>query len=209
VTPAAAIRLVAFDCDGVMFDTAGANRAFYNEILAQLGYPPMTEAQFSYVHMHTVDEALRHLFGEGQALARAYAHRRQMSYLPFLDHMRMEPDLLALLDWLRPGYRTAVATNRTDTMQRVLVRYDLTQRFDMVVTALDVPRPKPYPDGLTRIAAHFRLEPAQLLYIGDSPLDAEAAAAAGTRFVAYRNRALPAQHHITRLGQIRQILDPP
>ena len=201
-----AIRLVAFDCDGVMFDTAEANRSYYNEILAQLGQPAMSEAQFAFVHMHTVDEALRHLCGEGEALTQAYAYRRQMNYLRFLDYMAIEPDLIELLDWLRPSYHTAVATNRTDTMQRVLVRYDLKRRFDMVVTALDVPRPKPYPDGLSQIAAHFQLEPAQVLYIGDSRLDAEAATAAGTCFVAYRNSALPAAHHITRLGQIRQIL---
>jgi HAD superfamily hydrolase (TIGR01509 family) len=120
--------------------------------------------------------------------------------------MAMEPDLPPLLDWLRPRFKTAVATNRTDTMEQVLGHYDLARRFDLVVTARDVPRPKPHPDGLNRILDVFDLAPGSMLYVGDSPLDAQAAAAAGVRFAAFRNRALPADHHLTRLGQIRELL---
>ena len=52
------IRVVVFDCDGVMFDTANSNMAYYNHLLQQFGRPTMTQAQFAYTHMHTVDEAL-------------------------------------------------------------------------------------------------------------------------------------------------------
>ncbi len=202
----AAVRLVAFDCDGVMFATAEANRLFYNYILAHLGQLPLSDTQLAYVHMHTVDEALKYLFGEGNDLKEAHLFRRQMSYQPFLQHMAMEPDLVPLLDWLRPRYKTAVATNRTDTMERVLRYYDLERRFDLVVTARDVPRPKPHPDGLNRILSCFGLTPGEMLYIGDSSLDAEAAAAAGVPFISFRNPALVAGHHLTRLGQVRELL---
>jgi HAD superfamily hydrolase (TIGR01509 family) len=200
------VSVVAFDCDGVMFDTAESNRVFYNHILGHLRRSPLSDAQLAYVHMHTVDEAFRYLFGEGEELHEAYAFRSRIDYQPFLQHMDMEPDLVPLLDWLRPRFKTAVATNRTDTMDRVLRHYDLTARFDLVVTARDVPRPKPYPDGLNRILAVFGLAPDEMLYIGDSSLDAEAAASAGVRFAAYRNTALAAAHHLTRLGQVRALL---
>ena len=56
------IKVVAFDCDGVMFDTIEANKAYYNRILDYFGYPPLTPDQFAYTHMHTVDAALDFLF---------------------------------------------------------------------------------------------------------------------------------------------------
>ena len=198
---------VIFDCDGVMFDTTKANTAYYNHILEHFGKPAMTPDQFDYTHMHTVDEALAHLFDEETERAAAFAFRSQMSYLPFLQFMKIEPDLISLLTFLRPKVRTAIATNRSDTMQRVLHSNGLAEAFDLVVTALDVVKPKPYPDQLNKILSHFKLKPEQAVYIGDSELDAAAAAAAGVPFAAFANRKLDAQYHISRLRQVKDILD--
>lgn len=198
---------VVFDCDGVMFDTTKANTAYYNHILAHFGKPLMTPEQFAYTHMHTVDESLAHLFDDDAEYAAAIAFRNQMSYLPFLRFMEIEPDLISLLAFLRPAVRTAIATNRTDTMQGVLQSNGLTDAFDLVVTALDVTKPKPYPDQLHKILSHFNLKPARAVFIGDSELDATAAGAAGVPFAAYANRKLDAQYHISRLRQVKDILD--
>jgi HAD superfamily hydrolase (TIGR01509 family) len=198
---------VVFDCDGVMFDTTKANTAYYNHILEHFGKPGMTPDQFAYTHMHTVDESLAHLFNDETERAAAFAFRSQMSYLPFLQFMKIEPDLISLLAFLRPEVRTAIATNRSDTMQRVLHSNGLTDAFDLVVTALDVVKPKPYPDQLNKILSYFKLKPEQAVYIGDSELDAAAAGAAGMPFAAFANRKLDAQYHISRLRQVKDILD--
>jgi HAD superfamily hydrolase (TIGR01549 family) len=201
------IKAVVFDCDGVMFDTVKANTAYYNHILRHFGRPGMTPEQFSYVHMHTVDESLAHLFDDAAQLASARDYRRTMSYLPFLRFMEIEPGLKPLLRHLKPRYRTAVATNRTDTINRVLHDHGLEGAFDLVVTALDVENPKPHPDQLNRIIDHFGVKPDQTLFIGDSELDAAAAGAAGVAFAAYANRMLGADIHIECLHQVRGILE--
>ena len=38
---AVAIRLVIFDCDGVLFHSDRANVAFYNAVLREAGEPPL------------------------------------------------------------------------------------------------------------------------------------------------------------------------
>ena len=106
------IRAVAFDCDGGMFDTARANRTYYNRVLAHFGRPPMTEEQFLYTHAHTGEEGIAYLFRETALTEAADAFRRAMGYTQFLPMMEIEPHLKALLNWLRPAYQTAVATNR-------------------------------------------------------------------------------------------------
>ena len=55
-------EVVAFDCDGVLFDTEQANRVYYSNILQHFGRPAVTEEQFAYVHMHTISESLAYLF---------------------------------------------------------------------------------------------------------------------------------------------------
>lgn len=200
------IRIVAFDCDGVMFDTTKANMAYYNHVLNHFGRPAMTPDQFAYCHMHTVDESIGTLFKDAKDFKAAQAYRKRMSYLPFLKYMEIEPYLKSLLKILRPRYKTAVATNRSDTMNRILSEFSLTEYFDLVVSSSDVDKPKPYPDLLINIMEYFKIKPFQSIYIGDSKLDEMAARAAEVPFVAYKNRDLSADYHIQSLNEIAKIL---
>ncbi|UCD32672.1 MAG: HAD family hydrolase [Desulfobacterales bacterium] len=200
------IIVVAFDCDGVMFDTEKANIAYYNSILEYFNRPVMTPEQFAYCHMHTVDQSISNLFSDEESYKAAQAYRKRMSYLPFLKYMEMEPYLKPLLEKLRPQYKTAVATNRSDTMDRVLIEHSLTDYFDLVVSSNDVKRPKPYPDPLIKILEHFKIKPYQSIYVGDSELDQIAAKLADMPFVAYKNRSLVADYYIESLQEIEKIL---
>ncbi|MBW2569317.1 MAG: HAD-IA family hydrolase [Deltaproteobacteria bacterium] len=201
------IKVVAFDCDGVMFDTVKANTAYYNSVLNHFGRPDMTPEQFAYSHMHTADDAMAYLFDDEKMLEAAQNYRKNMSYLPFLKYMEIESYLKPLLKKLRPKYRTAVATNRTDTMKRVIIEHTLEGCFDIVVTALDVKRPKPHPDELLKILEHFQIEPQQAIYVGDSELDVIAAKSAGIPIIAYNNKSLSANFHINSLKEIEDILE--
>lgn len=200
------IKVVAFDCDGVMFDSQEANTAYYNQVLDYVGKPAMTPSQAAYAHMHTVEEVIRFLVPEKEALERANAYRKKIGYLSFIKFMRVEPYLKPLLEFLHAHYKTAIATNRTDTMPRVLKDHGLEGQFDQVVTALDVAHPKPDPEMLLKILEFFNIGANQMLYVGDSQLDALAAKGAGVHFVAYDNPALPADYHIATLKDLEVLL---
>lgn len=201
------IRVIAFDCDGVMFDTETSNKAFYNQILRHVNKPELTPEQFVFVHMHTTDEAIAHLFPDEADAEKARAYRKKMAYQPFLEQMEIEPYLKPLLHRLRPAYPTAIATNRTNTIQTVLDTHGLTGLFDLVVSAWDVANPKPHPEPLIKIQRHFGIAPDELLYVGDSELDQMAAEAAGAVLVAYKNPALRSNFHITSLREMEHILN--
>jgi phosphoglycolate phosphatase len=201
------ISVVAFDCDGVMFDSAEANTAYYNQIMALLGRPAMNVAQEAYGHSHTVSETLAHLLADApHLLPEAEAHRRRTDYHPFIRHMRMEPHLRPLLIHLQGRWKTAIATNRTDTMQGVLEEHALTGLFDLVVCA-STAQPKPHPEQLLTIIDHFCIRPDELCFIGDSDLDQQAADAAGVPFIAYNNPELQAIAHIDRLDRVLDLID--
>lgn len=201
------LRVVAFDCDGVLFDTLEANRHYYNHILQRFGRPPMTAEQLHFVHAHTLGQALQHLFEDDALRQAAFEFRQTIDYRGFLKHLTMEPGLVGLLDWMRGKFYTAIATNRTDTMNRLLREFDLADRFDLVVTSLDVERPKPFPDPLFKILAQFKAAPVQSVFVGDSEVDEATARAAGVPFIAYRNSSLQADHHIDSLKDLRPLLE--
>ncbi len=201
------IKIVIFDCDGVMFDTREANKAYYNSILKHFNKPEMTSEQFGFAQMHTAENSLDYLFkGDEKNLEKARLFRKKMSYFPFIKQMEIEPHLKPLLNKLRASYKTAVATNRTDTMGRVLQDHGLEGLFDMVVTALDVDQPKPHPEQLLKILTRYSIKPDQAVYVGDSKLDEMAASAANVPLVAFQNTSLVAAYHITSLKELEGIL---
>lgn len=202
------IKAVVFDCDGVMFDSKEANRAFYDHILREFGLGGMTEDQLSYVHMHTVDESIAYLFqGTGDLVYAADEFRTNLDYHAFLHLMNMEPGLKEFLSFLKPKYKTAISTNRTNTMDKLLEVFGLAHYFDMVVCAIDVQNPKPHPESLMKIMRELDCMPYEMLYIGDSEIDRKAAAAAGVPLVAYKNTDLSAQYHVDSFHDMIPVLE--
>ena len=192
------LKLVVFDCDGVMFSSKEANRAYYNHLLQAFDCPPMDEDELNYVHIHNVNNSVAHIFRNHPHIAKdlVNAFRSTLDYTPYLQYMLMEPDLVDFLSLIKPRYHTAISTNRTDTMETILDTYGLRPWFDMVVTALTATRPKPAPDGLIMILERFGVRPEEAIYIGDSEIDREHCAAVGVDLIAFRNRALQARYHV-------------
>ena len=201
------VRIVIFDCDGVMFDSKKANEAYYNHILEHFGKPHMDSLQCEYVHMNTAEQSVAHLFKDDPQLPQALAYRGRISYFPFIPVMQLEPYLKDFLRFLRPAYKTAISTNRSDTMGRVLEHHGLEDCFDMVVSCLDVKQPKPDPESLIKILDHFGLSPEQAIYIGDSEIDELAARAAQIPLVAYKSKNLSAPYHVEHFKEIQALLE--
>lgn len=201
------LKLVVFDCDGVMFDSRDANRRYYNLLLARFGHPAMDAGELDFVHTHNVMDSVAHIFRRYPAAEIEAAHRfrHDLDYRPFLNHMIMEPDLKEFLQVLKPGYYTAISTNRTTTMPAILQMFGLAQYFDKVVTAMDVARPKPDAEALLQIMDHFKVTAAEGVFIGDSMVDREHAAAVGMELIAFKNPTLPAEYHVSRFMEILEL----
>jgi len=201
------ISVIIFDCDGVMFDSRQANINFYNHLLQHFGLPLMNADKVAFVHMHTADASIRHIFRDTPYMEMAQKYRMQMDYTPFLKDMILEPELKPLLEDLRPRFGLAVATNRSNTIGEVLELYDLSKYFDIVVSSLDVKRPKPHPESLFKIIEFFEAGPEETLYVGDSLVDYKTARSAGVPFISYKNTELDADYHSDRLMDIALIVN--
>jgi HAD superfamily hydrolase (TIGR01509 family) len=197
------LKVIVFDCDGVLFDSREANINFYSHIMEIVGRPPVRADQHEYIHMHPVRESLIYLTGgEGEDFSRAFEYFQTIDFGPFNGRLRREPGLVSCLRQLRKHFRIAMATNRTVSTLQLLARYNLKQYFDLVVSASDVSKPKPNPEIMERILKAFNVVPKHILYIGDSIVDEEFALATGVHFVSYKNPALRADLHITHFREL-------
>jgi HAD superfamily hydrolase (TIGR01509 family) len=199
-------EVVAFDCDGVLFDSKEANVRFYSHILERVGLPPIRPEQEEYVHMHPVRESLRYLVDEEQAFEEALNYVQSIDFKQFNACLRPEPGLVDLLEQMQIYYYIALATNRTISTRQVLAHFQIEKYFDLVVSASDVSFPKPHPEIMELIMNTFRVSPEQILFIGDSQVDEALAMATGVFFVAYKNPDLHAHLHISHFQELQPLL---
>ena len=181
------IKAVIFDCDGVMFESRQANLAYYNRILGEFSYPPVTTEQKELAQMcHTASSKvvlanlLRH-----EDVTQALDFSATLDYREFIPQMEPESNLTELLQDLNDRYPLAIATNRGKSILAILEHFDLHAFFSAVVTSHDVENPKPAPDMLFLAAETLNIKPEKCLFIGDSELDKLAAYEANMQFASY------------------------
>jgi HAD superfamily hydrolase (TIGR01509 family) len=202
------LKGVIFDCDGVMIDSIGANRIFYNRVLAHFGLPPMTPDQEKYSFMATAHQALEHIVPPhlhdriDHVTGNVVNYQRDITPL-----LRLQPGFREFIECLHTrGIRMAIATNRVEKgLQTVLDFFALPNYFNPVVTASNA-EPKPSPEGGLRICADWGIAPEDVLFIGDSEHDLEAASGAGIVFAAFGNAALRGRIGATDFEGLRQTL---
>ncbi len=200
-------QVIIFDCDGVLFASEPANLAFYNHIFAVFGLPEVTAAdreQLAVLHTFSSHQVFRHFFGSGDRCREVTAYARSVDYRQFIPLMEPRPGLHEILGRLAARYRLGVATNRTGTMRLVCDHFRLGPYFEHLVTAGDVPRPKPHPDMLQLALELFAVPAAAAVYVGDSPLDQQASREAGIPFIAFGAR-LPGAPAVASLGALENL----
>jgi len=203
---ASRFKAVIFDCDGVLFDSASANVAFYTAVLEALGEPPLTPEHERSIHALSSEQLFENLFGSDPARqAEATRIAASVDYRPFFRLMVPVEGLHEILADLRTSYRLAMATNRGRTIPDLLREFGLEEAFDAVVGIMDVARPKPHPDMLIECARRLDVPHDAAVYVGDTDGDRDAAAAAGMSFIGV---GACCKHHVTisHIGQVRSIL---
>jgi HAD superfamily hydrolase (TIGR01509 family) len=184
------VRGIIYDCDGVLFDSRRANLAFYSMVLAHFGRPPITEddvREADLCHTYASADVFRILIGEDR-VAEAMAFADTIDIRNLVNLMVPENGIPGVLGVLAKNHSLGLATNRGRTVLSILDHFCMTRYFDKVVTSQDVERPKPSPDMLLLAVGAMGLTPAEVLFVGDSELDRQAACGGGLRFVAYKGQ---------------------
>ncbi len=95
------------------------------------------------------------------------------------------PGVVEMLRMLKnKGLQTGVVTSKYNhRIQQILAKFAISDGIDAIVGADDVMHEKPDPEGLLQMLQKMQLEKEEVLYIGDSFVDAKAADGAEIDFV--------------------------
>ncbi len=176
------------DLDGTMLDTADDLAAAANAMLRELGLPERSAEQVkSYIGKGLVRLVKRCLTGDPDGEPEAELLERAMpvyerNYAAVLQHRtRPYPGVTDGLQALhQAGYRMACITNKGEKFTLPLLEATgLRGYFELVLCGDTLPRRKPDPLPLLHACEQFGITPPDMVLIGDSLNDVQAARAAG------------------------------
>lgn len=182
------VKAVMIDLDGTLLDTAADLAAAANNMLRELGKSeqPLETIQ-SYIGKGIQKLVKRALTGslDGEPDAKLFERAMPIYEREYEKTLcvntRPYPGVLDGLKALHvAGFRLACVTNKAEAFTLPLLHATgLFEYFDITLSGDSLPKKKPDPMPLLHACSHFGILPSEMLLIGDSLNDAQAARAAG------------------------------
>jgi phosphoglycolate phosphatase len=182
------VQAIICDFDFTLADSSPGVVACVNEALAGLGLPPASAERIHATIGRSLPHTLQALTGiVDPAIATAFtrgfvAHADQVMHGLTLLYPWVAETVLALR---AAGQRLGIVSSKYRyRIERILAESGLASQFEVIIGGEDVPQPKPDPAGLRLALQRLYLPAPEVLYVGDHPVDAEAASRAGLPFIA-------------------------
>jgi len=191
---------ILFDLDGVLIDSVDAWLASLNIALDQFNHKMITRDNFIENYWgHDLHDTLN-LIGVDQ---RAVGVCNSL-YEKNLNEVKLYPNVKSTLKKLN-SYKKCVITNTPkDNTNNILIKFELNQYFNAVVTSDDVIRAKPDPEIVFKACKILDVEPKDVIIIGDTKSDIEAGKTAGCTVIGMN---IKADYTIRKISEIIKILN--
>lgn len=179
-------QAVIFDFDYTLGDGTEGIVASVNYGLAKLGAPLASREAIRKTIGLSLEETYRTLTGEeSEQQAKAFAgYFKEKADLVMVENTSLFPGTVDVLRELRnQKVKIGIVTTKYHyRMDAILKSCQAQEYFDMIVGGEDVKHPKPDPEGIFMVLDTWKLSKEQVLYVGDSVVDGQAAEAAGVDF---------------------------
>jgi putative hydrolase of the HAD superfamily len=132
---------------------------------------PHNAHDFTYLRVASLTRHARECGYDEEVAQRAFE-----VFFAARNDLELFPDVRPALERLHTQFLLATLSNGNADLERIGLR----EFFVLSLNARQIGIGKPHPRCFERLASELRLEPAEILYVGDDPvLDVEAARAAG------------------------------
>jgi phosphoglycolate phosphatase len=182
------VRAAIIDLDGTMLDTMPDFEVAINLMREELGLAPIAAAQIELMVGKGSENLVRRVLAldfDEHGVERMFAQAMEAYQRHYLvingRHSEVYADVVSGLQAMKAnGLRLACVTNKPIAFAKPLLALKgLDGYFEVLFGGDSFERKKPHPMPLLAACSHFGLPPAQVVAIGDSSNDAEAARAAG------------------------------
>lgn len=187
------IRAVAFDLDGLMFDTEDTYWKVGEELLGRRGHP-YTQELCDAIMGRRPEDCFRKMIEwyslDGDTPETLQAESEEIFIEKLDEGFSAMPGLFDLLEKIeRKGLPKGICTSSSrKVITEVLARHDLLPRFRFTLTAEDISQGKPHPEIYLEAAKLFEVSPEKMVVLEDSEAGCRSAHASGAYTVGIRAR---------------------
>ena len=178
-------KAVIFDLDGTLLDTIDDIAGAMNRVLEDRAFEPYGIEAYKGLVGDGIEEMVRRALaprdlGQEEIAGIVRDYRREYECC-WRAHSRPYPGVPELLGELaRRGVKTAVLSNKSHPFTEAMTLELLAPfRFDIIRGAMPGVPLKPDPEPALTIAAEVGVEPAEVIFLGDTKVDMKTAVAAG------------------------------
>ncbi len=182
------MKAIIFDFDYTLGDSTNGIALSINYALEHLGYEAKSIAEIKKTIGLSLRETYFSLTGskntdEADKFAKLFKEKADKVMVTNTElYEGVKEHLQRLKD---SGYKTAIVTTKFHyRIEQILSKFDAGNLIDIIVGAEDVKVEKPNPEGLIWTIRHLGLKNDEILYVGDSIVDAKTAENARVRFAA-------------------------
>jgi phosphoglycolate phosphatase len=173
-------RLVVFDWDGTLIDSAGTIVQCIQDAARDLGLEvPAAERARHVIGLGLHDSLAHAVPGLAVERYREFADHYRRHFLSRQDSMLLFPGVIDLLTQLKRDSLLAIATGKSRRGLDRALDADNLRRFFSASRCADETHPKPHPAMLLELMESLQIDRKNTLMVGDTSHDLEMANAAG------------------------------
>ncbi len=182
------MKTVIFDFDYTLGDSSQGIVLSVSYALSRLGYGACSGERIKRTIGLSMKDTLRELTGDEdpEKVLLFSRYFREKADQVMLDNTVLYDGVVDALAGLKErGFKTAVVTTKYHyRIDQILKKFGAEELIDGIVGAEDVKIEKPDPEGLLRVIRDFGAQKEDVIYVGDSLVDAKTAENGGVSFIA-------------------------
>lgn len=181
-------QVVIFDFDYTLGDSSKGIELSTNYAIEKLGYEQKSQMEISKTIGLSTKDTFYALTGEtdSERAALFAKYFKEKADVIMVDNISLYPATQEVLKKLRSSkMKVGIVTTKFHyRIDQILSRFSMNDAIDLIVGCEDVKVEKPNPEGLLWAIQKFGVDKAEVLYVGDSWVDAQTAQNAGVDFAA-------------------------
>lgn len=164
------IKAILFDLDGTLIDTREFIFQAYEHALKKHGLESVTREVLS----PQIGGGLANIYqeiaptGNIQNLVDSHVSFQNENF----HLVQSFPNISSVLDSMKKlGYKIGIVTSRLKNTPQALIAAGVNNEFDVIVTADDVQKSKPDPEGIFLALEKLNIKPSEAIFVGDASVD--------------------------------------
>jgi HAD superfamily hydrolase (TIGR01509 family) len=183
-------RAVILDMDGTLIDSNAAHVKAWVDVLREFGHEVSEQEIWPYIGMggdNLLPAAVK-ISKESEEGKKISERRGEIFKSRYLPHLKPFPEVRPLLERMKQdGLKLIIATSSPeDEVSRAIEIVGIKDLLEDATSASDAGKSKPDPDVVQAALDRLKMSAGEVVMLGDTPYDIQAAGKVGIQVIAFR-----------------------